>query len=512
MTLESVRSDRVALSGALVVFGATGDLAHRKLYPALASLAERGQIPARLTLVGNARRKVTDDEFAAAVRRAADDAVPGGAAALDARQVRYRFVSGPADDPATFDGLRDALGFTDDDGGVPSNVVYYLSTVPRMFGPIAAGLARVGLAEEPEGTFRRFVVEKPFGHDVTSAEELDEELHHHLREHQIFRIDHYLAKETVQNILALRFANAIFEPLWNRRYVERVEITVAEALGVEHRGAFYEQSGALRDIVQNHLLQVLALVVMEPPPSFDADAVRDEKVKALRAIRPLEPDALASQVVRAQYGRGTVDGDEVPGYREEHDVAPDSTVETYLALRLEVDNWRWAGVPFFVRTGKRLARRATEVTLRYKRVPHLPLPAGARDSVDPNTLVLHIQPNEGITIEFAAKVPGQSMQVRSVGLDFQYDRSFTERAPEAYERVLFDALLGDATLFIRRDEVDQAWRIVQPLIDAFEHPADPLPLATYPAGSWGPSEADTLIRARVSGGDGGGDGGAWSDP
>jgi glucose-6-phosphate 1-dehydrogenase len=360
-----------------------------------------------------------------------------------------------------------------------------------LFGTVAAGLGRAGLAEESAGHFRRIVVEKPFGRDLQSSRQLDARLHQYFREHQIYRIDHYLAKETVQNILALRFTNTIFEPIWNRRYVDHVQITVAEDLGVEHRGTFYEQSGALRDILQNHLLQVLALTAMEPPASFDANAIRDEKVKALRSVRPLDSTELGRVVVRGQYTRGEIGGIEVPGYREEEGVSPQSNVETYLALELDVDNWRWAGVPFYVRTGKRLPHRVTEVALRYKQVPFLPLPSSAVDSVEPNTMVMHIQPDEGITLEFAAKVPGASFRVRGVALDFRYRLAFAEQPPEAYERVLGDAFLGDATLFIRGDEVDQAWRIVQPLIDAFD--AGTVPLSFYPAGSWGPKEADDLL-------------------
>ncbi|MGQ0804827.1 MAG: glucose-6-phosphate dehydrogenase [Actinomycetota bacterium] len=485
--------DRVAVSATLVVFGATGDLAHRKLYPALASLAKSGQLPGRLTVVGNARRPISDQEFAedvrAAVEKAGDGDSPGRRDALDRAGVQFRFVAGSVDDPETFNQLRAVLEEVDKDG--VGSVLYYLSTVPSGFGTIASGLGKAGLADEPPGTFRRIVVEKPFGRDVESARQLDDQLHQYFREHQIYRIDHYLAKETVQNILALRFTNTVFEPLWNRRYVDRVEITVAEQLGVEHRGAFYEQSGVLRDIVQNHLLQVLAVTAMEPPASFAADAIRDEKVKLLRSIRPLEPSELPDRVVRGQYQAGTVDGVDVPAYRDEDGVAPDSTVETYLALRLDVDNWRWAGVPFCVRAGKRLARRVTEVALRYKRVPFLPLPASAVDSLEPNTMTLHIQPDEGITLSFAAKVPGQTFRVRTVPLDFSYGETFAERTPEAYERVLADAFVGDPTLFIRGDEVQTAWEIVQPIIDASER--GELPPAFYPAGSWGPGEAERLL-------------------
>jgi glucose-6-phosphate 1-dehydrogenase len=493
--MTGASSPSVAVSAALVVFGATGDLAHRKLYPALASLAAHGQLPRRLAIIGVSRTLMSDDDFATEVRnaiaKASDNEAEGRQNILDERGVRYRYIAGAFDDDDTFRRLGEVLTEHDAEYGTPGNVLYYLATIPQMFANVTAGLGRTGLAEESEGQFRRIVVEKPFGRDLQSSRELDAELHLHFREHQIYRIDHYLAKETVQNILALRFTNTIFEPIWNRRYVDHVQITVAEDLGVEHRGTFYEQSGALRDIVQNHLLQVLALTAMEAPASFDANAIRDEKVKALRSVRPLQASELARHVVRGQYTRGEIGGVEVPGYRDEEGVSPESNVETYLAIELDVDNWRWAGVPFYVRTGKRLPHRVTEVALRYKPVPFLPLPPSAVHSVEPNTMVLSIQPDEGITLEFAAKVPGTTFRVRGVELDFRYRRAFAEQAPEAYERVLGDAFLGDATLFIRADEVDQAWQIVQPLIDAFEAGSEPL--HSYPAGTWGPKQADDLL-------------------
>jgi glucose-6-phosphate 1-dehydrogenase len=486
--------DRVATT--IVVFGATGDLANRKLYPALASLAATGQLPEGLSLVGVARTEMDDDDFGQTIRQSVEKAAGADAgdrlAALERAGVRFRYVAGNADDPQTYATLRDVLsGATDGSSHGIGNCLFYLSTVPQLFIPIADGLGQAGLSHEDDG-FRRFVVEKPFGRDLASARALNEDLHRWFDEHQIFRIDHYLAKETVQNILALRFANTIFEPLWNRRYVDHVQITVAEQLGVEHRGTFYEQAGALRDIVQNHVMQVLALTAMEAPASFEASAIRDEKVKLLRSVHPLDADRLQDHVVRAQYTAGEIDGVPVAGYREEEGVDPRSTVETYLGLRLDIDNWRWAGVPFYVRTGKRLPRRVTEVVLRYTSVPFLPLPPDARDSVEPNELVLRIQPDAGIEVSFAAKVPGQEFRVRTVNLDFSYPKTFAEKAPEAYERVLHDAMVGDATLFIRSDEVDQSWRIVQPLIDGFERVA--LPLAYYPAGTWGPEEAEALLR------------------
>jgi glucose-6-phosphate 1-dehydrogenase len=488
--------DRVAHS--IVVFGATGDLAHRKLYPALASLARCGQLPHGLTLIGVARTAMDDADFVRSVHQAVEKAEiergpdPGGVEALEDAGVQLRYLQGNADHPELYEALRAILDGTADGSAHPiGNCLFYLSTIPQLFGTIAEGLGKCELSEERDG-FRRFVVEKPFGRDLASARELDEGLHRWFREHQIYRIDHYLAKETVQNILALRFTNAIFEPLWNRRYVHDVQITVSEDIGVEHRGTFYEHAGALRDIVQNHVMQVLALTAMEAPASFNADPVRDEKVKLLRCVHPLDPDHLDHQVVRGQYTGGETHGVPVPGYREEEGVDPHSSVETYLALRLDIDNWRWAGVPFYIRTGKRLAARVTEVVLRYQPVPFLPLPATARDSIEPNELVLRIQPDAGIEVSFAAKVPGQALRVRTVRLRFSYEDTFAEEPPDAYERVIHDALIGDATLFIRSDEVDQSWQIVQPLIDAFDRVA--LPLRYYPAGSWGPPEADALVE------------------
>jgi glucose-6-phosphate 1-dehydrogenase len=487
-------ADEVATT--IVVFGATGDLANRKLYPALASLAGSGQLPQGVTVLGVARTEMDDAEFARtvceSVAKATGEDEEHGVAAFAERDVHFRYLPGSATDPATFQALADALRGGADGPHPIGSCLFYLSTAPSLFEPIAEGLGSVGLADEDDG-FRRFVVEKPFGHDLDSAQDLTAHLRRWFHEPQIFRIDHYLAKETVQNILALRFTNTIFEPLWNRRYVDHVQITVAEELGVEHRGAFYERAGALRDIVQNHVLQVLALTAMEPPASFQADAVRDEKVKLLRSVHPLEVDDLGRHVVRAQYTAGEIDGVPVPGYREEEGVDPHSHVETYLALRLDIDNWRWAGVPFYIRTGKRLPRRVTEVVLRYKEVPFLPLPPSARDTVEPNELVLRIQPDAGIEMAFAAKVPGQTFRVRQVRLEFSYAATFAEATPEAYERVLHDALMGDATLFIRSDEVEQSWRIVQPLIDGFEDVS--LPLNKYPAGSWGPAAAQGLLRS-----------------
>ena len=487
---------RLPSGAALVVLGATGDLAHRKLYPALGSLAARGQLPAHFAIIGMARTELSDADFRAELIGSVAKAHPDAVAPLEALDLTVNYVTGGFDDRDAFSRLARVLDDCDRDCGTCANRAFYLATIPQLFEPVIAGLSGAGLTDDRDGDpgFTRIVVEKPFGRDLASARQLNDFLHDHFDERQIFRIDHYLGKETVQNVLALRFANAIFEPVWNRRYIDNVQITIAESIGVEHRGTFYEQAGALRDIVQNHAMQVLSLVAMEPPPSFDANAVRDEKVKALRSVEQMTAIDVGLAVVRGQYGPGVVDGVPVPGYREEEGVSPVSNTETFFATRLMIDNWRWAGVPFYLRAGKRLHRRVTEVTLRFKAVPHLPLPTSAVDSVEPNAMILRIQPDEGIRLEFGAKVPGSGWSVRTVGLDFEYREGFAEQAPEAYERLLMDVIVGDATLFIREDEVDVAWQIVQPVIDAVGMGL--VPARSYAAGTWGPPEADTIVDAR----------------
>lgn len=460
---------------ALVVFGASGDLTARKLIPALRELHAGGQLPDGFALVGTARTPMSDHDFQARVLDASPDVDDAWRAAVE----RFRYVPGEYHDPATYKGLSAALSELDAQHGTGGNRLFYLATLPSLFGTIAQQLGEAELNRPSgEGSFARLVIEKPFGRDLASAIELDEVIHRSFDESSVYRIDHYLGKETVQNVLALRFANAIFEPIWNRRYIDNVQITVAEEIGVGHRAGFYETAGALRDIVQNHVLQVLAITAMEPPAQIQPEEIRDEKVKVLKAIA-----AAPEQTVRGQY----------EGYRDEADVARDSNTETFVALRFMIDNWRWNGVPFYVRTGKRLKMRATEIALEFREVPHLPfMPMNARE-LGPNVLVVRVQPNEGITLRFGAKVPGPEFTVRSVNMDFSYDEEFAEAPPEAYERLLFDAMTGDPTLFIRTDEVREAWRICDPILSAWA--SDATPVERYPVGSWGPPGADALVAS-----------------
>jgi glucose-6-phosphate 1-dehydrogenase len=494
LVLERPLPDHVVLC----VFGASGDLAHRKLFPAIGALAAQGRLPKAFTLIGVARTSSNAERF----RAECIEAAGSNGEVLAERVHRFEWVTGNFDEATTFDTLAKTIRAAASDLGGDAECVFYLATVPSVFTTAADGLAGAGLNKPGRGIgSTRIVIEKPFGTDLESAELLDADLHKNFAEEQIYRIDHYLGKETVQNLLALRFANAIFEPIWNRRYVDHVQITVAETLGVEHRGTYYERSGALRDIVQNHLLQVLALVVMEPPAVVDAQGVRDEKVKALRSVEILDPEAVAERVVRAQYSAGVIAGEAVPAYRDEDGVSPQSTTETYVAAKLGVDNWRWAGVPFYVRTGKRLQARATEVAMVFQRVPHLPFTAPLSRELGPNVLVMRIQPDEGISIRFGAKVPGPALRVRTVTMHFDYLSGFGGVGADAYERLLVDAMAGDPTLFIRSDEVRQAWRIVTPILEAWQDRSSPL--SRYEAGTWGPREANRLIEV---------DGRSWIEP
>src|SRR5256714_1590635 len=487
-----MRIERAAPPCALVIFGATGDLTRRKLMPALYRLTQQRLIPAEFAVIGTARQEMSDEEFRAEMRKAleefgedkqVDDAVwqsfAGG----------LSYVSGEFGDDGTYNRLKDQLEKIDRDCDTQGNHLFYLSTAPQFFGVISGKLGQVSLNKSKGWT--RIIVEKPFGHDLESARALNQELAKVFHEEQVYRIDHYLGKETVQNLLVFRFANSIFEPLWNRQYIDHVQITNAEAIGVEGRGSYYESAGTVRDMIQNHVFQVASLIAMEPPVNLGANAVRDEKVKAMQAVRPVPPDRVDEFAVRGQYGAGYVLGDTVPAYREEPGVDPNSSTETFAALKLYFDNWRWAGVPFYIRSGKRLANRVTEIAIQFRDAP-LRLFTQSDAPVEPNVLVIRIQPNEGITLRFSSKLPGQAMRIRAVNMDFRYGSSFGVPAPEAYERLLLDCMLGDSTLYARRDMTERGWEIVTPLLEAWKHLAPDFP--NYEAGTWGPEEAFDLIE------------------
>jgi glucose-6-phosphate 1-dehydrogenase len=483
----------------LVIFGASGDLAKRKLIPAIYGLWQDGLLPPTFSLVGYARSPRTDDEFRLEMRKAVGQFARGRTAnpdALASFAARLHYVVGSYDDPAGFAALRKHLESDAARDGRPANTLFYLATPPGTFDGIVQGLADSGLARTGghESPWSRVIIEKPFGRDLASAVALNKTVLRAFAEHQIFRIDHYLGKETVQNILVLRFANSIFEPLWNNRYVDHVQITVAESVGVEQRGPYYDTAGAIRDILQNHMMHLVALVAMEPPLALAAASIRDEKVKVLRSLRPLAPRCVSGDVVRAQYTAAVVRGEKVPGYLEEPGVPPTSVTETYVAMKLLVDNWRWAGVPFYLRTGKHMPVRMTEISMHFKPVPQVLFAAPPRGPLSPNVLALRIQPNEGITLRFEVKVPGPAMKVESFQMDFGYAAAFHRAAPEAYERLILDAALGESTLFARNDEIEAAWAFLQPILDGCrDHPVRTLP--KYPAGSWGPVEADRLLEA-----------------
>jgi glucose-6-phosphate 1-dehydrogenase len=475
----------------MVIFGASGDLTQRKLMPALYDLDKQGFLNEHFTVIGVARTEMSDDDF----RKRMIDAVPDGGDVWTKRASTFRYVAGEYGDPVLFESLKSVTGEVDSQFGLAPGTgsrLFYFAAPPSTFPLIVNGLAAGGL-NKPGGpdSYARIVVEKPFGHDGASAKALDDTIHAGFDESQVFRIDHYLGKETVQNILALRFANTIFEPLWNRTYVDHLEITVAESIGVGHRGGFYEEAGAMRDIVQNHVLQVLALTLMEPPVRIDAGSIRDEKVKALKAIERFDVSQVTRQVVRGQYMGGMVDGEQVVGYRHEEGVSATSDTETFIAMRMMCDNWRWAGVPIFVRTGKRLAKRVTEITAHFRAAPLQPFVQAMGSLHEPNSLTVRIQPMPGISIRFGAKVPGQAFRVRTAHMDFDYDQQFPEEDLDGYERLLLDAMQGDATLFIRSDEVAVAWEIADPILDGFAQ--GDVPVSLYPAGTWGPSESDVLL-------------------
>ncbi|MFZ5853845.1 MAG: glucose-6-phosphate dehydrogenase [Chloroflexota bacterium] len=493
---EGLRLERVPDPCALVLFGATGDLAHRKVVPALYQLWRTHLLPHEFVLLAFGRRPYTDDAFrdelhAALVTYSRVQPIDERAWRQFSERIIYQ--RGDFDDPASYDALAARLDTLDRERGTSGNRLFYLATQPSAFAEIIAQLGRVGLDHEVHGAgWRRIIIEKPFGRDLDSAIRLNREVGKVFRERQVYRIDHYLGKETVRNLLVFRFGNGIFEPIWNRRYVDHVQITVAESIGVENRGQFYEETGASRDVLQNHLLQLLSLVAMEPPTAFEADALRNEKVKVLGAIAEMSPAEVGRNVVRGQYGPGWVAAEEVRGYRQEPEVDPESETETFVAAKLEVDDWRWAGVPFYLRTGKRLPKRATEIAIQFKAVPHR-LFRDAHSDPEPNLLAIRVQPDEGILLRFSSKVPGLGLDIRPVNMDFTYGSSFNVDSPDAYETLILDALLGDQSLFTRADEVEKAWGIVTPIIDAWVAQRRPPPFPNYEAGSWGPAEADELI-------------------
>jgi len=485
----------------LIIFGATGDLAHRKLVPALYSLMQSKLLPQKMAIVGFGRSERTDDEFRDGLRQAVADA---GTKLRDnewsAFAERISYVRGQYDDPEAFRELAGALDRADQQTGTQNHRLFYLATPPDVYADVAANLGVADLNRPTdEHGWVRLIVEKPFGHDLDSARALDRCIHQVFDESQVYRIDHYLGKETVQNIFVLRFINGIFEPVWNRNYIDQVQITAAEAIGVEGRGGYYEEAGAVRDMMQSHLLQLLTLTAMEPPSAFTADKVRDEKVKVLDSLRFPEND-ITKCVVRGQYDRGMVDSHMVPGYHDEKGVATHSSTETFVAAKLVVDNWRWAGVPFYLRTGKRMPKRVSEIAIQFRRAPHMFLSGGSSQRPRHNVLVLRIQPDDGLALRLDVKVPGPGLRVRPVDMSFLYKEAFSGESPEAYQRLLLDAMRGDSTLFARTDEVEAAWSLVTPILDpraigrgrqAGQNGHTRLP--TYAAGTWGPAEAEELV-------------------
>ncbi len=493
---EGLPRTRVPDPCAVVLFGATGDLTHRKLMPALYNLARDGHLPAECAIVGYGRRDWSDDAFRSEMETSLKSAkVPDFDVVWPQFAPRLAFSGGNFDEEAAYAKLKTKLEQIDSTHGTRGNRLYYLAVAPEYFATIIEHLGKAGLINSPfsEGPWTRVVIEKPFGHDLKSARVLSRDVSRVLDESQVYRIDHYLGKETVQNILALRFGNSMFEPVWNRRHVESVQITVAEEVGMAGgRGAYYDTSGALRDMVQNHMMQLLCLVAMEPPVDLSADAVRNEKVKVLQALPQWNDDDVIKNVVRGQYSAGSIQGKEVPGYHSEKGIPPESQTGTYVALRLTLNTWRWAGVPFYLRTGKRLPKRATEIAIQFKLPPTALFEADTEAAGGANMLILRIQPNEGASLAFQAKIPGSRRRLQEVRMDFRYGTAFAQPPPEAYERLLLDVMLGDPTLFTRTDEVDSAWRFITTILDAWDRgKAPPVP---YPAGTWGPAEADTLIQ------------------
>ncbi len=492
----------------MVICGASGVLTERKIIPALYYLSRERILPEAFSVIGCGRTPFTHDEFREKQQQAVAEFLhlpPEENARFPEQFGKGLFYQqGNFSEPAAYEKLRELLDQLDRERGTSGNRLFYLATPPSFFPVIVKALGAAGLArpKDPGRSWTRIVIEKPFGRDLASAQELNRSVTQVFREEQVYRIDHYLGKETVQNLLVFRFANGVFEPVWNRRYIDHIQITVAEDLGVEDRGSYYEEAGLLRDMIQNHVLQLLSLVAMEPPAAFQADAVRDEKAKVLRAVRPIPPGRERDFTVRGQYREGRVKGAVAPAYRAEPKVAASSATETFAALKLFIDDWRWADVPFYLRSGKRLAKRASEIAIQFRRVPHLLFRDCATQRIDPNLLIIHLQPDEGMSLRFSAKLPGPMMKIEPVTMNFRYSDAFGASPPTAYEALLLDCMLGDATLFNRQDAVELSWQLMDPILNAWKQDGEN-GLAFYEAGSWGPAEADAFIAA---------DGRAWLQP
>jgi glucose-6-phosphate 1-dehydrogenase len=495
MSANHVETASFAAPCVMVIFGATGDLTKRKLIPALLNLAQDGMLPKEFAIVGFAVNDLDTGEF----RRTLGQEMPSFAPdPIDLKMweelsQRLYYVKGDFKDPAAYERLKTQIAEVEQLHHTGGNKFFYLAVAPRFFATIVDQLGACKLTEQSDDHWSRIIIEKPFGHDLESAKKLNCDLKKTLKENQIYRIDHYLGKETVQNVMVFRFTNNIIEPLWNRNYVDHVQITAAETVGVEHRGGFYETAGALRDMVPNHLFQLLTMTAMEPPISFDADEVRNKQAEVLHAIQPLSPEDVLKNTVRGQYGEGMADGERVVAYRNEPDVSHESNTETFVALKLQIDNWRWAGVPFYLRTGKRLALRATEIVIQFRRTPFVLFRNTSVTNIETNRLVIHIQPDEGISLSFGAKVPGAVMRLGLVNMDFDYKSYFGVEHGTGYERLLRDCMAGDATLFQRSDMVEAGWTVIQPIIDVW-HALPPRGFPNYAAGSWGPVDAEELLE------------------
>ena len=492
---EGVRLERGADPCTVVIFGASGDLTKRKLLPALYRLTQERLLPAEFAILGFSRSPMSHEEFRGKMKDAIltySEAKRVDEAVWQSFAQGIYYISGDINDPDCYKRMNGLLDQIDRERGTAGNRVFYLSVAPSLYSEAIEQLGAADLARPKPGSWTLIIIEKPFGHDLESAKQLNTDVAKVFEEEQVYRIDHYLGKETVQNLLVFRFANGIFEPIWNHRYIDHVQITNAEAIGVEGRGGYYETAGVLRDMIQNHVFQVLSLVAMEPPISLSANAVRDEKIKAMQAVRPIPVEAVAEYVVRGQYGPGSVGGKEVPGYRQEQDVNPESATDTFVALKLYFDNWRWAGVPFYIRSAKRMPKRVTEIAIHFKQAPHLLFRNIPSQQLEPNVLVVRIQPDEGITLRVGAKVPGQITRIRWVNMDFRYGASFGVSSPEAYERLLLDCILGDSTLYARRDMTERGWEIVMPILEAWQSAKPSFP--NYEAGTWGPEAADELLE------------------